>query len=714
MEQVLDPSWYRVAALRPRLRPHVQVHRHHYRGQRWYLIQDLVTGRFHRFTPVANRIIGWMDGARTLDQIWEQAAHELGDEAPTQGETLRLLHQLHAADLLQSDLPADPDELLRRHQRDRRNRWLQQVKSPLAIRVPLLDPDPWLSRVARLVRPLFGRFGVLLWLGVVIGGTVTAALHWPELRQDISGNLLAPQNLLLIGLVFPLVKTLHELGHACAVKVWGGEVHQLGVMFLVFMPIPYVDASASIAFIDKYRRALVGAAGMLVELFVAALAVFLWVAAEPGLVKATAYNVILIAGVSTLVFNGNPLLRFDAYYILSDLIEIPNLAQRANQYVFYLIQRYPFGLREARSPVNAPGEARWFLVYAPLSFIYRMVLFSSIVLFVGAQFFFIGVLLACWAAFSLFIQPAFKGMKYLATSPSLRDRRPRALAISAALAAALVLLVFALPLPLSTLTQGVAWAPEGLQIRVAGEGFVARLEARPGAQVTAGQPVALLDDPLLGPELKVLKGELAVLEARYDYYREEDRVQAEIAREQIAGVQAQLARKWERIADLEVRAPSAGRLVIPGADDLPGRFLQKGHLLGYVIAPGRISVRTVVSQDDVDLIRGGTRGVQVRRTEAIGEVIPASIVGLVPTASAGLPSAALGTQGGGSIPIDPRDPKGGTALTKVFQFDLTLPPEAALSTIGSRVYVRFEHPPEPLAARWYRALRRVFLSYFNV
>lgn len=714
MEQVFDPSWYRVAALRPRLRPHVQIHRHHYRGQLWYVIQDVVTGRFHRFSPVANRIIGLMDGVRTLDQIWELAARELGDDAPTQGETLRLLHQLHAADLLQSDIPADPDEVLRRHQRHQRNRWMQQLKSPMAVRVPLLDPDRWLNCVQWLVRPLFGWFGALLWLGVVIGGAVVAALHWPELRQDISGNLLAPQNLLLIGLVFPFVKTLHELGHAFAVKVWGGEVHQLGVMFLVFMPVPYVDASASIAFIDKYQRALVGAAGMLVELFVAALAVFLWAAAEPGLVKAMAYNVILIAGVSTLVFNGNPLLRFDAYYILADLIEIPNLARRANQYVSYLMQYHAFGLREAGSPVNAPGEARWFLLYAPLSFAYRMAIFSLIVLFVGAQFFFIGVLLAFWSAFSLFLQPAFKGMNYLATSPTLRDQRPRAVAVSAAMAAVVLLLIFALPLPLATVTEGVAWAPEGLQIRVGGDGFVQRLTATPGAQVTAGQRVVVLDDPLLAPELKVLKGELAVLEARYDFYREEDRVQAEIAREQIAGVQAQIARKWERIGDLEVRAPSGGRLVIPGADDLPGRFLQKGQLLGYVIADGRISVRAVVTQDDVDLIREGTHRAQVRRTDAIDEVIPAAIAGLVPTASAALPSAALGTQGGGSIPIDPRDMKGVTALTKVFQIDLTLPPGAAPRTIGSRVYVRFEHAPEPLAGRWYRTLRRVFLSYFNV
>jgi putative peptide zinc metalloprotease protein len=204
------------------------------------------------------------------------------------------------------------------------------------------------------------------------------------------------------------------------------------------------------------------------------------------------------------------------------------------------------------------------------------------------------------------------------------------------------------------------------------------------------------------------------LEARYDYYRGDDRVQAEITREQMEGIRAQIARKWERIADLEVKAPSNGRLVLPKPRDLPGRFVQKGQLLGYIIADGRISVRAVATQDDIDLIRSRTRYVEVRRTEAIDEIVPARIVSEVPTANMQLPSAALGIQGGGIIPTDPRDEEGATALARLFQLELTLPQDMAPQTIGSRIFVRFEHPPEPIAFRWYRGLRRLFLSYFDV
>jgi len=713
-EQLLDPSWYRVARLRPRLRPHVQIHRHHYRGQRWYVIQDAVTGRYHRFSPLAHRLIGLMDGRRTLGRIWELAAGELGDDVPTQGETLRLLHQLHAADALQTDIPADSAERLRRHDSSRRQRWLQQLKSPLAVRIPLLDPERFLNATAWLVRPLFGWVGVLLWLAVVATAAILAVMHWEPLAQDASGRLLAPQNLLLIWLAFPLVKGLHELGHAYAVKCWGGEVHQIGIMLLVFMPVPYVDASASTAFRDKYKRALVGAMGMVVEVFLASLALFVWLAVEPGIVKALAYNVMAIAGVSTLLFNGNPLLRFDAYYILADLVEIPSLANRANRWWLYLIKRHWFGLERLESPVSAPGEAGWFLLYAPLSLVYRTFIFFAIVVFVAGKLFFIGVLLALWAAFSLFVMPVVKAVRYLVANPELGRHRRRAWAVSGGLVTLLLAALLLLPVPLATVAEGVVWAPEGSQVRAEEAGFVERVEASPGQRVEAGETLLVMRNPLLGPELDVLLGERAALEARYDLVRREDRVQAEIVREQIEGVEARIRRKREQLAELTVQAPRTGQLVLPGARDLPERFLRQGELIGYVTTGGDATVRAVVTQDEVDLVRNRTRGVLLRSAERFGQEVPARIAGEVPSASQVLPSPSLGTGGGGRIAIDPRAAEGDQALERVFQFDLVAADGALAGRIGARVYVRFDHGWEPIGWTWYRDLRRLFLRHFEL
>ncbi len=223
-----------------------------------------------------------------------------------------------------------------------------------------------------------------------------------------------------------------------------------------------------------------------------------------------------------------------------------------------------------------------------------------------------------------------------------------------------------------------------------------------------------MQDPLLPPELKVLQGVMAALEARYDLVRHEDRVRAEIALEQIEGAKTRIARKQEQLRDLTVRAPVNGTLILPDAKDLPHRFVMQGTLLGYVLEDARTTVRAVVPQAGVDLVRYRTERVDVRTSERAEIVIPAEISREIPTASLKLPSKALGTQGGGAIAIDPRDPSGETALRKVFQFELRLPREVHTETIGNRVYVRFGHGEESLAYRWYRALRRLFLSHFDV
>ena len=242
-EDLYSPSWYRVANLRPRLRGHVRIHRHHYRGELWYVLEDRVSRRMHRFNPQAHYVIGLMDGRRTVQALWDAAIERFGDDAPTQDELIRLLGQLHAADVLQTEMAPDVDEILRRAQKTRQRNLMQKL-SPLALRIPLVDPDRFLERWLPYYRWLFGPAGAVLWLIVVGAGIALATAHWRELTESFSDRVLAPKNLFLLALTFPLVKLLHELGHACATRAWGGEVHDMGLMLLVLMPVPYVDATA--------------------------------------------------------------------------------------------------------------------------------------------------------------------------------------------------------------------------------------------------------------------------------------------------------------------------------------------------------------------------------------------------------------------------------------------------------------------------------------
>jgi len=437
-DSFFSPSWYRVAGLKPRLRSHVEIHRHHYRGELWYVLQDHSSGRFQRFTPAANLIIGLMDGKRSVQEIWDIARARLGEEAPTQEEVIRLLSQLHSVDVLQADVMPDTSELVKRFEKRRQQKRLQSLRSPLFVRFHVLDPERFLNRFEWLARPFFGWFGALLWLVAVGFAVFLAALHWPELTENLTDRILAPRNLVIMWLTFPFLKAFHEFGHGFAVKTKGGEVHDMGIMLLVFTPIPYVDASAASAFREKKERVVVGAAGMAVEVFLAAVALMVWVSAEPGPVRAVAYNVIFIAGISSVLFNGNPLLRYDAYYILSDLVEIPNLGPRGIRYTTYLLQRYLLGIRDAEEPMATRGEKAWFIVYSIAAFFYRMFIYVVIVLFIATKFFFIGVLFACWAVINMFIWPAIKIVRFISSSPKARRRRLRAVAATVTVTAGLV------------------------------------------------------------------------------------------------------------------------------------------------------------------------------------------------------------------------------------------------------------------------------------
>jgi len=713
-DSLFSPHWYRVAELTPRIRSHAQFRRHHYRDQLWYVLDDRASGRHHRFTPAAYHFIARFDGTQRVQDAWDATTSRLGDDAPTQDEAIQLMGQLHGADVLQCDVPPDTEELFNRYQREQRQKWKKRLMNPLAVRIPLLDPDRFLETWLPFVRPFFGWFGFLIWLAVVGAAVVLATTHWKELSAHAATQALSPMNLVLLVFVYPIVKGLHELGHGFATKVWGGEVHEMGIMFLVFMPVPYVDATASASFPEKIRRISVSSAGMIVELGLAAFSMFLWLQVEPGIVRDIALNVMLIGGISTILFNGNPLLRFDGYYIFSDAIDIPNLGSRANKYIAYLAQRFLCGVRSARSPATAPGEARWFFFYGIAAFIYRQFIMVAIITVIAIKAFALAVVLGGWAVFQQLIMPTAKAIAYLLVNPAVRRTRIRAVVVIASLSALIVGGLFFAPAPHWTRAEGVLWLPEKAHVRTGTDGFVSHLLVAADSHVKRGDPVIELTDPLLGAHLKVLEAQRKELKVEFDAKQYEDRVEAQKIEDELKSVQASLARARERIDDLIVRSTSDGVFIVPQAQDLPGRFVHHGDPVAYVVNFNEITARVVVPQADVGHVRLNTKKVEVRFADNVGTALPAAILREVPAAGDRLPSAALGSVGGGSFQVDPQDEQGTRTLDRVFQFDLSLPPGTKIDNAGGRVYVRFDHGTEPLAQQWYRSLRQLFLRQFTI
>lgn len=711
-QSLFSSSWYRVSGLKPRLRGQARIHRQRFRRRVWYVLEDQQNGRFHRLSAAANLAVALMDGRRTMEEIWDMVGQKAGDDPPTQDEMILLLSQLHSADLLQTELPPDFTELAERSAKTARSNIMSRIKNPLALRIGIWDPDRFLDATAWLVRPLFTIYGLIAWIALVIFGLVLTGLNWPALQAAASGQLLNAGNLAIIALAYPVVKALHEAGHAYATKVFGGRVHEFGLMLLILVPAPYVDATAATAFTSKWQRIVVSGAGIMVEFGLAALAAIFWVNAEPGIAREIAFNVMVIGGVSTLLFNGNPLLRFDGYYVFMDWLEIPNMATRANKYVGYLVQRYAFGLSHIDNPSHEPSERGWLFVYAILAYVYRIVLSLGIALLIATKLFFIGVLLALLTLVTTLVVPIFKMLGYLFSSPALQHKRRRALIVSGATLAVLVAAVGVLPLPYATVAQGVVWLPGEDEVRAGTAGIVTSFLVGENDTVAAGAPLIQMEDAGIAARLAIVDARYRELSLRYEALQFADRVQAAETLQQRDHVEAQRKDLDARQSALVATATTAGRF-IPAAPDLVGRYVRQGELLGYVIGDADPVVRVVIPQSEVDLVRARTDGVEVRFSFDPAASLDATITREVPTAQNDLPSLSLAARAGGDIAIGHAPDGTPIALEKLFIVDVTSPRPQGQLAYGARAYVRFDHGAEPLYLRVQRAIRQTLLRVFG-
>lgn len=709
-EQLFSSHWYRVSSVKLSLRSHVRVHQHRYRNTIWYILRDETTGKHHRFNQAAYNFIRLIDGQRSVNDIWEILHEELADDAPTQDEVVGLLGTLHFANHLLGNITPDIEELIDRRNKERKQIFMTKFGNPMAMRFPLLDPDIFLHKLMPYVAPLFTRTAGFVALIVILFAALQTLRNWELLSNHVVENTLSPYNIFIMWMVYPVIKALHELGHGFAVKRWGGEVHELGIMLLVLMPVPYVDASAASSFRSKYDRMFVGAAGIVIELLLASVALLLWLNIQQGLISDILFNIMLIGGASTLIFNGNPLLKFDGYFVLSDAVEIPGLGPRANKYCGYLIQKYLFSVQGIDSPVMARGESIWFVVYAISAFVYKLFLMVIITFFVASQYFFIGMILAFWMIFMQAIMPIIKWSRYLVTSPSLMQRRERAILITLSIIAVVTTLTFMVPVPLNTVTQGVVWMPEKSYVRASADGFVEAVLVKQGEQVNREDPLILTSDPLVNAQLKLLKAQYRELEIKHTALVKEDIVQADIVLEELNTTKRSIARLQEQITELVMKSPVDGEFIMTASSQIQGYYVKQGDPVAYVLNYDEVSIRAVVPQDAIGLVRQKVEDVEIRFVGQLGKKYHTNISREIPAATYKLPSKALAQQGGGVIETDPFDNEGIKTKDQYFQFDIAMPEKLKVSLIGQRVYVKIKHGNESLALQLYRSFEELFLD----
>lgn len=706
-ETLFSTHWHRVREVRPRLADDVVVSRHVYRDRPCWVLQRRATSSFHRLDAASFELVDRLDGQLTVEAIWEQALVGRDKAAPTQDQWIALLAELQAAKLLIIEGRVSAEHLFERREdrrlRERRERRL----NPLYLRFALYDPDAWLTRLDPVARALFSRTACVLWLVLMIGGSLSLALGGASLFDTLTSTDFPSSRItLLMLIVYPLLKLVHELGHALAVKRCGGEVHELGVALMVLVPLPYIDASASAFFRDKRQRMLVASAGIVVELGFAAVGAMLWVGTS-GLAAELGLALLLTGGASTLLMNGNPLLRFDGYYLLSDAIGIPKLATRSRAAVLSHLRAWLSGSPVRGAVTTDVAERRWLLAYGVLSSIYRTGLLLWIAWWLSGRLLIVGVALALYAVFSSLVLPLVRGLRAVSRDADLQAPRP--LLLVSSMPMVLTALVFGMPLPHVDVSRGVVWLPDRAVIRADNQCEITSASVRPGQAVRQGQ--ALFD--CLDPEHAMRERELIARAAELDvlltgFETENPAEHSRLLSESRAN-EATLAAMRERMANAHRTAALDGRFDMPGSTSLVGRSVARGEIVGYVVPDAELTVRVALEEGAAGRLDRHLRRVEVRipNAHAGPKVHDTAVLTRTLRASNEVPSAALGTAGGGEHQADPLG-DGRQVLASLFDVELAWPEEAEVAPVGSHVDVRFVHPATPLAGRIGDALRRAF------
>ncbi len=703
-------NWNEISLLQPRLRKHVRLFPQVFRGVRWYVLRDQTNGQYLRFDENTFKFIIELNGRVTVEEIRQNINRTNKREVLNRDEIILILNQLFNIEVVKSEIPTNTQEVVDRFQREKTQKRQRSYLNPLSIKIPLIDPDEFLNRVIPWIRPLLSWPTAIVWFLIVSFAGLLALTNFTALTASINRDLLEPENLLSMIVTFVFIKVLHEFAHAFAVKVWGGEVHEMGITLLMFAPIPYVDASATWEFRDKYKRILVDAIGILVELFIAALSLYIWLLVEPGFVRDTALNALLISSVSTLLFNANPLLRFDGYYVLQDLIEIPNLYSRSGRYYLYLIQHYLFALKDTASPGTAAGETPWLIFYGIASLIYRMAILVVIVLFLTEQYLFIGVALGAWAVMIQVILPLYRGLHFLGTSSRLNGLRKRAIVLSTVVLTLVSAALLFIPVAQITRAEGVVWVSEQAQVYAAVQGFVTEVYVQSGTYVEAGTPVLQMQSQTLESDIQKLEAQYRILQIEDAAELVSNRGRTQVAKVDLKVLKAELNLLKLKADSLLVRSKQSGTFILPEKNRLKGSYLKQGDFIGYVFNPDGLIVRAVVPQSNIGLIRQSVEKVEVRLAERLSETVQVSIDRETPSGSTTLPSRALGAAGGGGIAVRMTNERGTTASEEVFQLDLRLPEKYKISRLGGIAFVRFDHGSKSLAAQWIHKGRQLLLS----
>ncbi|MCY2987774.1 MAG: HlyD family efflux transporter periplasmic adaptor subunit [Planctomycetota bacterium] len=719
-----------------RMRPDLAVRSQWFGRRRHWVLKDPLALNYFHLLDEEYAILQMLDGQTSLAQIKQRFEERFVPQRVSLPRLQRFLGDLHQRGLVLSDTPEQGEQLRKRRAQRRRGAWAETWGNLLAIRLPGVDPEPVLKWLAPGCRGLFSRAAVAAWLLAASIAAVLVVVQFEVLCSRLPDfrSFFQAGNLLWLVVTMALIKVLHELGHLLACQHFGAECHELGLMFLVFTPSLYCDVSDAWTLPNKWQRIAVSAAGVYVEVFLAAVCTFLWWFSEPGLLNSLCLNVMFVCSVSTLVFNGNPLMRFDGYYVLSDLLEVPNLQSRSRSALSRLLTWWSLGV-DLPSERGFAGERNALLVG------YALAAIANRWLVVVGTFFFLNAVLKPYrlealaqafmlvAVLGMLAAPAWRGSQLL-LNPLWRRRirRGRVLA-SLSLVLAVVAVIVLLPLP-CRIQAPLLLQPEGAHhVYISAPGTL-RETIRAGAVVEREATLARLVDLGIEQEIAKLTSECQQQRSHIRYL-ESQRAQDPNAAEQLPSARKLLAELDEQLQELRCRetlltlvAPVDGTVIAaprltpkpPAPGRLPkwsgtpldpnnnGSFLEAGTLLCLVGDPDRLQGVAMIEQSDVDFVQPG-QSVKIQLTQLRHRIVRGTITEIAKIDLQADPNLLTAV---GDLPAR-RDANGiPRPLTTAYQARIALDDHDEKLAAGAPGWCQITVAPQSLGHRILRYLSRTF------
>ncbi len=620
-------------------------------GKPGYLIEDPVTSKYYRIGIAEYRFISLLDGSTSVADALHATAATLGDQAFTQDETASIAKWLVDTGLAHTPESAQTGRLMTAAHKAAQSSLLPKL-NPLFIRLPVMQPDPFLKAIAPWLGWLHGPLGWGLFTVLAFVAGANLLPQWDRFLGAADG-ILAPGRWLWLGLSWLGLKIVHETSHGLVCKRYGGSVREVGIVFILFAPLACVDVTSSWRFASKWQRIHTAIAGMYIELLFASIAAIVWCHTDVGPLNDIAFNVVLMASLTTILFNANPLMRFDGYYVLSDFLEIPNLYTNGQRYLLYLGSRYLLGLPSTcpRWTQNKDGIIR---LYGIAAMIWRILVSATLLIAATAMFAGAGLVLGILAGIMWLGVPLARFCKFFASDPSLTSRQRGGFVLKlASAAAASSLLLTTVPWPGTVSAPAIVeFAPMAV-VRAGSPGFVENIQVANGQTVAEGAPLVVLTNHQLRNELADLLLEIESTQLLCRSYENQGRLaefQAEIKRLESLDKQRR-QKEWE-VDQLIVRAPTSGQVIGRNLDALLGTYVAQG---AEVIGIGNQLAKEIqisVSQEDVDVFTHQIQQPVTVRVRGGGRLF-APLESVSPRASVRPPHQALCAPHGGPLAVKP-------------------------------------------------------------